>query len=222
MTLYSDSMVERCDLILDRARALSVRSPNEAAEVLRELLDPLSAVDDESDKASLVDSALVPAGRLNTADAWAILCDFLDIVASLPTPAIRHSLVEKIATLLRRVYPTLEAQRLSGSVAASPESIVEVAARLRYERHLFVIDLSNGRRISSTYGWNDALARYFFRPDFAGRRVVLNATKEAVDHVGATLGLSYEDFIASLRTEARTGRLCENAYSKFVHWRDIG
>jgi hypothetical protein len=72
-------------------------------------------------------------------------------------------------------------------------------------------------------GWNDAVAKYFFRPENAGRTVYLYATPELIQELGEGEGL--HNFIEVLRNgppwTTKRG-LCQNALHAMQGWRTRG
>jgi len=72
-------------------------------------------------------------------------------------------------------------------------------------------------------GWNDAIARHFFRPENAGRTVFLYVTHDVIAEIGQGEGVS--DFVAAMQAgppwKTRTG-LCQRALQAMRGWRDKG
>lgn len=72
-------------------------------------------------------------------------------------------------------------------------------------------------------GWNDALARYFFRPENAGRTVFLYVTHEVIGEIGQ--GETVKDFVAAMKSgpdwRTRSG-LCQMALQGMRDWRRRG
>ncbi|HEX8253528.1 MAG TPA: hypothetical protein VF846_10290 [Thermoanaerobaculia bacterium] len=72
-------------------------------------------------------------------------------------------------------------------------------------------------------GWNDAIARHFFRPENAGRTVFLYVTHDVIAEIGQGEGVP--GFVASMRSgppwKTRTG-LCQMALQAMRGWRNKG
>src|SRR6266853_1750854 len=70
--------------------------------------------------------------------------------------------------------------------------------------------------------WNDRLAEYFFRPENAGRRVYLYATRELVDGIGKQSGAGFQDFVDSVKRGpdwAHRSGLCQRVLESMKNWR---
>ncbi len=70
-------------------------------------------------------------------------------------------------------------------------------------------------------GWNDAIARHFFRPENAGRTVFLYVTHDVIAEIGQGEGVP--DFVAAMQSgppwKTRTG-LCQMALQAMRGWRN--
>jgi len=70
--------------------------------------------------------------------------------------------------------------------------------------------------------WNNRLAEHFFRPENAGRRVYLYATRELVDRIGSECGAKFQDFINCVKAGpawARRAGLCQRVLEAMDGWR---
>src|SRR3954467_9635464 len=70
--------------------------------------------------------------------------------------------------------------------------------------------------------WNTALAEHFFRPEMAGRRVVLFVSDDVIAEVGANAALDPESFVASVKAGVPWGEregVCYRALDAFEGWR---
>jgi hypothetical protein len=74
--------------------------------------------------------------------------------------------------------------------------------------------------------WNDALARHFFRPEFAGQPVWVFVTDDLIEELGTELNEgAVPDFVEAVKTGppwAAPGSLCQRALHAFEGWRERG
>lgn len=70
--------------------------------------------------------------------------------------------------------------------------------------------------------WNELLAGYFFKPDFAGKRVNVSVTSAVIEEIGRTSNCDIADFVAAIKVGppwvTRQG-ICQKALQALVDWR---
>ncbi len=70
--------------------------------------------------------------------------------------------------------------------------------------------------------WNNRLAEHFFRPENAGRRVYLYATRELIERIGQRSGAGFQDFVEAVKRGPewvhRSG-LCQRVLESMKDWR---
>jgi hypothetical protein len=70
--------------------------------------------------------------------------------------------------------------------------------------------------------WNTRIARHFFCPENAGRKIYLFVTKELIEELGQPADAGFSDFVVSLKIGPPWGRpagLCQHALQAKHEWR---
>ncbi|KOP23134.1 hypothetical protein AMR41_27920 [Hapalosiphon sp. MRB220] len=69
--------------------------------------------------------------------------------------------------------------------------------------------------------WNDKIAQHFFNPEMAGRTVYLYVTEDLINSLGAYKGITYQDFIQTVKNAVSINGICKKAWGSMQNpeWR---